>query len=66
MANKSTTHIRNLKFLLTEVCLHKQWTKLFQTIDCSYALRNPRMLACKHKSTLKYAIKKFTFKAPQI
>ena len=61
MANESTIHIRNLKFLLTKVykflnCLN----------DCPYDLRNPRILASKHKSTIKYGINTIVFKGPQI
>ena len=40
--------------------------KLFQTNDCPYDLRNPRILAYEHKSTIKYDIDTITFKAPQI
>ena len=30
--------------------------EVFQTNDCPYDLRNPRILASKHKSTMKYGI----------
>ena len=57
MANKSTIHIRNLKFLLTEVYkflngLSPPTTnEVFETNDCPYNLRNPRILASKYKYT---------------
>ena len=55
-------HIRNLKLFLTEI--YKFLNRLFppikeevlQTNDCPYGLRNPRILASKHKSTIKYGI----------
>ena len=62
MANENTIHIRNLKFLLTEVykflnglspaIIHE----VFQTNDCPYYLRNPRILASKHKFTIKMVL----------
>ena len=72
MANESTIHIRNLNFLLTEV--YKFFNGLsptiinevFQTNYCTYDLRNPRILASKHKSTIKYGINIIVFKSPQI
>ena len=39
---------------------------MFQTNDCPYDLRNPRILAPKHKSTIKYGINTIAFKGPQI
>ena len=60
MANESTIHIRNLKFLLTEVYKFLNglsppiMNEVFQTNDCPYDLRNPRILASKHKSTIKH------------
>ena len=30
--------------------------EVFQTNDCPYDLRSPRILASKHKSTIKYGI----------
>ena len=39
---------------------------MFQTNDCPYDLRNPRILASKHKSTIKYGINTIAFKGPQI
>ena len=41
-------------------------TELFQTTDCPYDLRNPRIIASKHKSTIKYGINTIAFKASQI
>ena len=40
--------------------------EVFQTNDCPYDLRNPTIIASKHKSTIKYRIKQlplrvFTF-----
>ena len=72
MANESTIHIRNLKFLLTEVYKFLNglsppiMNEVFQTNDCPYDLRNPRILASKHKSTIKYGINIIAFRRPQI
>ena len=72
MANETTIHIRNLKFLLTEVYKFLDslsppiMNEVFQTNDCPYDLRNPRILASKHKSTIKYGINTIVFKGPQI
>ena len=72
MANKSTIHIRNFKFLLTEVYKFLNglsppiMNEVFQTNDCPYDLRNPRILASKHKSTIKYGINTIAFRGPQI
>ena len=72
MANESTIHIRNLKFLLTEVYKFLNglsppiMNEVFQTNDCPYDLRNPRILASKHKSTIKYGINIIAFRGPQI
>ena len=72
MANESPIHIRNLKFLLTEVCKFLNglsppiMNEMFQTNDCSYDFKNPRILASKHKSTIKYSINTIAFKGPQI
>ena len=35
--------------------------KLFQTNDCPYDLRNPRIVASKGKSTKEYGIDTITF-----
>ena len=40
--------------------------EVFQTNDCPYDLRNPRIPASKHKSTIKYGINTITFKGFQI
>ena len=40
--------------------------EVFQTNDCPYDLRNPRILASKHKSTIKYGINTIAFKGHQI
>ena len=39
---------------------------MFQTTDCPYDLKNPRILASKHKFTIKYSINTIAFKGPQI
>ena len=39
---------------------------MFQTNNCLYDLKNPRILVSKHKSTLKYGINTIAFKGPQI
>ena len=72
MANESTIHIRNLKFLLTEVYKFLNglsppiMNKVFQTNDCPCNLRNPGILASKHKSTIKYGINTIAFRGLQI
>ena len=72
MANECTIHIRNLKFLLTEVYKFLNglsppiMNEVFQTNDCPYDLRNPRILASKHISTIKYGINTIAFTNPQI
>ena len=72
MANESTIHIRNLKFLLTETYNFLNGlsppiiNEVFQRNDCPYDLRNPRILAFKRKSTIKYVINTGAFKGPQI
>ena len=72
MANKSTIHIRNLKFLLTGVYKFSNslsppiMNEVFQTNDCPYDLRNPRIQTSKHKSTVKYGINTIAFKGPRI
>ena len=70
--SESTIHIRNLKFLLIESykCLNGLsppiMNEVFQTNDFPYDLRNPRILASKHKSTIKYGINTIAFRGPQI
>ena len=72
MAIESTIHIRNLKFLLSEVYEFLNglsppiMNEVFQINNCPYDLRNPRILASKHKSTIKYGINTIAFKGPQI
>ena len=72
MTNESTIHIRNLKFLLNEVYKFLNglsppiMNKVLQTNDCPYDLRNSRILASKHKYTMKYCINTIAFKGPQI
>ena len=72
MANESTIHIRNLKFLLTEVYKFLNglsppiMNEVFQTNDCPYDLRNPRILASKHKSTVKYGFNTIALKGAQV
>ena len=70
MANESAIHIRNLKFLFTEVYKFLNglsppiMRKVFQTNDCPYDLRNPRILASNHKSSIKCDINTIAFKGP--
>ena len=58
MANESTIHIRNLKFLRTKVYKFLNglspaiMNEVFQTNDCPYDLRNPRILASKLNANL--------------
>ena len=72
MANKSTIHIRNLNFLLTENQKFLSGSsppimnEMFQTNDCPHDLRNPRILAFNHKSTTKSGINTIAFRGPQI
>ena len=73
MANESTIDIRNLKFIVTEICrllngliFPPIMKEVFQINDYPYGLRNPRILASNHKSTIKYVIDTITFKVPQI
>ena len=72
MANESVIHIRNLKFLLTEVYKFLNglsppiMNEVFQTNDCTYDWRNSRILASTHRSTIKYGINTMVFKGPQI
>ena len=40
--------------------------KVFETNDFAHDLRNPRILASKHKSAIKDGIDTTTFKGPQI
>ena len=66
MANESTIHIRNLKYLLTAVYKFLNglsppiMNEVFQTNDCPFDLRNPRIVASKHKSAIKYGINSIT------
>ena len=68
MANETTIYIKNLKFLLTEVYKFLNGlsppiiNKVFQTNDCPYDLRNPRILSLKQKSTIKHGISTIAFK----
>ena len=39
---------------------------VFQINVCPYDLRNPRIIAFKHKSCIKYSIYTTNFKSPQI
>ena len=72
MANQSTIHIRNLEFLFTYVYNFLSglsppiMNEVFQTNDCPYDLRNPRIPASKHKSTIKYSINAIVVKDPRI
>ena len=72
MGNKSTIHIKTLKIFLTEVYKFLNGlsppiiNKVFQTNGYPYDLKNLRILASKHKSTVKYGIDTIAFKGPQI
>ena len=72
MANESTIHIRNLKLFLTEVLKFLNglstptMNEVFQTNYCPYDLRNARILACKHRPTIKYGINIIAFRGTQI
>jgi len=72
MANETTIHIRNLKFLMTEMYKFLNglsppiMNEVFQVKECPYNLRNPRILATMPKSTIRYGIDTVTYKAPQI
>ena len=71
MANENKIHIRNFKFFLTDVCKFLNglsppiMSEVFQANDCSYDLRNPRILGSKHNSTIKYGINTIVFKGLQ-
>ena len=40
--------------------------EVFQTNNFRYDLKNPRVLASKHKATIKYGINTIVFRGPQI
>ena len=71
MGNESKIHIRNSKFLLTEVYKFLNglsppiMNEVFQANDCPYDLRNPRILAL-NKSTVKYRINTIAIRGHQI
>ena len=71
VANENAIHIRNSKFLLAEIYKFLNglsppiMNEVFQTNGSFYHLRNPRILASKHKSTIKYAMDTIVFKSPQ-
>ena len=60
------------KFIATEVYKFLNgvsppiMNEVFQTNVCPYDLRNPRILASKHKSTIKYGINTIAFRGSQI
>ena len=72
MTNKTTIHIPDLKFLATEIYKFLKglsppiMNEVFQINKCPYNLRNPRSLAYKLKSTVRYGLGTIAFKAPQI
>ena len=72
MTNETTIRIRNLKFLVTEIYKFlnglspRIMNEVFQINECPYNLRNPRTLASKHKSTVRYGLDTIAFKGPQI
>ena len=67
MANESPIHIRSLKVLLKEVYKFLNglsppiMIEVLQANDCPYDLKNPRILASKHISTVKYGINTIAF-----
>ena len=72
MTNETTIHIRNLKFLVTEIYKFLNglsppiMNDVFQINECPYNLRNPRTLASKHKFAVRYGLDTIVFKGPQI
>ena len=72
MTNETTIHIRNLKLLVTEIYKFLNglsppiMNEVFQINECPYNLRNPRTLASKPKSTVRYDLDTIAFKGPQI
>ena len=72
MTNETTIHIRNLKFLVTEIYKFLNglsppiMNEVFQINKCPYNLRNPRTLASKHKATVRFGLDTIAFKDPQI
>ena len=62
MTNETTIHIRNLKFLVTEIYKFLNglsppiMNEVFQINECPYNLRNPRTLGSKQKSTVRYGL----------
>ena len=62
MANESTVHIRNLKFLVTEV--YKFLNGLSSPI-INEMFQTNEILASKHKCTIEYGINTIAFKGPQ-
>ena len=69
---KAQYTFRNLKFLLTKVYKFlnglspRIMNEEFQTNNCPYDLRNPRILAPKYKSFIKNDINTIAFKDLQI
>ena len=72
MTNETIIHIRNLKFLVTEIYKFFNglspliMNEVFQIKECSYNLRNLRTLASTQKPTVRYGLDTFAFKGPQI
>ena len=72
ISNEIAIHIRNLKFLVTEIYKLLNglsppiMNEVFQINEYPYNLRNPRALASKHKSTVRYGLDTIAFQGPQI
>ena len=72
IANETTIHIRNIRTLMIETYKFLNdlsppiIADLFQKNECSYSLRNTRLLSSKHKSTLRYGIDTVSYKGPKI
>ena len=72
MANESTTQIKNIKALTTEICRFLNdlsppiMNDIFQKRENYYPLINPRSLVSKRKFTTTSGIDTISFRGPQI
>ena len=72
ISNESTTHIKNIKVLMTEIYKFLNdlsppiMNGIFQKQENYYSLRNPRSLVSKRKFTTTYGIDAISFKVLQI
>ena len=72
ISNESTTHIKNIKVLMTEIYKFLNdlsppiMNGIFQKQENYYSLRNPRSLVSKRKFTTTYGIDTISFKVLQI